>query len=213
MIQAVICNNHFVNYVIRRAVFFIALCFAAPEYLYTQNLPVQFSFKLDQPAKTSAGVYTKDSILVRTLWSAIDYKAGTHKMSWDGKDDNGHLVTDTAYVIRVLSNQVTYTWEGVLGNTSDSMTGPSVIRMFRRFEGMAILDTTAYFASGYGEGTSSAHKLNLNQPQKKTSILQSYSTDQNADFVATDGQYVYWAGYDPYKPSVSWTYATTVSRD
>src|SRR5437868_414995 len=57
-----------------------------------QNRSIPFSFHLDHAATTSAGVFKKDSTLLRTLWSNVRYGAGTHTASWDRKDDAGHLV-------------------------------------------------------------------------------------------------------------------------
>lgn len=47
-----------------------------------------FSFTLDGPYQTSAGVY-KDGRLIRTLWSNIHYPNGTYTSTWDGNDDAG----------------------------------------------------------------------------------------------------------------------------
>ena len=49
----------------------------------------KFSFKLSSKSHTSAGVYKKDSTLVRMLWSDSILNAGSHTRFWDGKDDNG----------------------------------------------------------------------------------------------------------------------------
>jgi hypothetical protein len=174
-----------------------------------------FSFELKTPAVTSAGVFRKDSTLVRTIWNNVRYPAGKHTKTWDRKDDEGRWINDTSLEVRVLSNNVQYQWEGVIGNTSDSFTGSSVIRMFNRMHGMAVAGKWAYYTAGYTEGITSCYKFNTQDPGKKFNILYSGNNDitQASEFVATDSHYVYWAGYDPFKPAVSFIFATTVSGD
>jgi len=171
---------------------------------------VPFSFTLGNAASTSAGVYNSNGILLRTLWSGIRYGAGTTSASWDGVDDSGKLVADGNYNIKVLSNNVTYTWEGVIGNTSDAFTGSTVHRAFQPMNSIAITGGTAYYTTGYNEVTSATYKFSLSVPQQKSWIL---SKGPQVNFVATDGNYVYWAGLDPFKLTVSLTYATKVSDD
>ena len=48
-----------------------------------------FTYTLGSTVHTSAGVFTMDSVLVRTLWSDSLLTAGTHYSYWDGKDDYG----------------------------------------------------------------------------------------------------------------------------
>src|SRR3954465_6368898 len=98
---------------------------------------VSFTFSLPASASTSAGVFSKDGTLQKTLWSGVTYTAGSHKVDWDGTLDDGTLAPPTSYDIRVLSNNVKYQWEGVIGNTSDAVSGPTVQRFFERLYGMA----------------------------------------------------------------------------
>lgn len=175
-----------------------------------------FNFTLSNSARTSAGVFKKDSTLVRTLWANRIYNAGSYTEYWDGKDDYGVKITspDAAYDIRVLSNNVNYTWEGVVGNTSTFNTGSGVHRgYYVSITGMAITGTTAYYCQGYSEGHSSEVKFSTLNPQVKMDIYQGKFSTMNADYVATDGISVYWAGYDAYKSSNSFVHATRVSDD
>src|SRR5437763_7390062 len=114
-----------------------------------------FSFTLNQDATTSAGVYSSEGTLIRTLWSAIRYTAGTHTSSWDGTDDEGRLAPDGNYTVRVLSNNVRYTWEGVIGNTSDSLTGSGVYHNDNWFWNFAFNGSTVYYAQDYSEAFTS----------------------------------------------------------
>ena len=191
------------------------LCFTIPYLIQCQSPDTSFSFTLRQSAKTSAGIYTSDSTLVRTLWSGVNYNAGTYKIKWDGTDDTGYILPNGNYIAKVLSNNVSYQWEGVIGNTSDSMTGSTKHRSFEIINCMTIAGNTAYCGAGYNEGHTSEFKFKLSTPQQRSSILPQNSTSQASFFTTTDGINVYWAGNDPvantgYK---NFIFATSVADD
>ncbi len=177
-----------------------------------------FTFTLSSSARTSAGVYKKDSTLVRTLWANRTYAAGTYTEYWDGKDDYGTKITspDATYNVKVLSSNVNYNWDGIIGNTSSSNTGTAVHRgYYTSMTGMAIAGNTAYFCQGYSEAYSSQAKFSTSAPQTRLD-LKGFSgklSTMNADYVVTDGTNVYWAGYDAYKTANSFVMATKVSDD
>lgn len=175
----------------------------------------KFTFTLASSASTSAGVFTTDGTLVRTLWSTVKYEAGSHTMQWDGKDDYGVNLTNPAakYEVKVLSNNINYTWAGTVGNTAKNQTGSKKFKgLFNCMRGLAIADGTAYFSTGYSEGNSSMHKLKLSDPQGKITINDARMT-LNVDYVATDGKLVYWAGVDSYAASNTMVTATKVVDD
>ena len=169
-----------------------------------------FSFTLPQRTQTSAGVFSADGRLVRTLWSGVGLAAGTYTRLWDGTDDQGHLASDGSYQVRVLSSQTQYTWEGVVGNTSDEWSGSSVLHFMSTISGMAVAGSTAYIAVGYDEGYSSQNRISTSDTGSKVEILR-----KGAQFtrVATDGVRVYWAGQDPNAPNDGFVMATTVADD
>lgn len=169
-----------------------------------------FVFKLDSKAKTSAGVYSKDGTLIRTLWSGVTYNAGTHQFAWDGIDDDGRLAANGGYMVKVLSNNVKYKWEGVIGNTSDSLSGSSVYNAIERMYGMAVSGNNAYFAVGYNEQSGSSYKFNIHSPQKKIAIL---GKGLSVRYVATDGVKVYWAGNDASVGNNWMIFGTSVAND
>ncbi|MFD1255623.1 PA14 domain-containing protein [Mucilaginibacter terrae] len=168
-----------------------------------------FKFNLQQSASTSAGVFTANGVLVRTLWSGIKYEAGTHHAVWDGTNNDGNLMPAAPYQIKVLSNNVKYTWEGVLGNTSGRFTGPTIFRGHNAIQGIAIAGNTAYYTVGYNEQGSSCQKFNTQYPQGKTT-LGSGGIESNA--VATDGKLVYWVSYE-IKTNSNFIQATSVVND
>ncbi len=107
---------------------------------------VNFSFSLSAGAKTSAGVYTSDSTLIKTLWSGVTYSSGTHNASWDGTTEmKDKWLAMALYYIKVLSNNVNAVWEGTIGNNSDSIYGGTVQRGYDRITCMAIAGNYAYY--------------------------------------------------------------------
>lgn len=141
--------------------------------------------------------------------------AGTYTKYWDGVDDRGQDVSSANYDVRVLSNNVSYTWEGVIGNSSfGTSQGNGLQRAFIRTKGMAIAGDYAYYGAGYAEGNPSQAKLALSNPQQRIDFFSKGSTDQATLFVATDGKLVYWAGYDGYNNGNNWfVFATRTSND
>lgn len=167
----------------------------------------QFSFTLNSASLTSAGIFAQDGTLIKTLWSGVQYNAGTYSQSWDGTDDEGRLVTGSDFNVRVLSSKVRYTWEGVIGNTSANFTGAAVHHAMRRMYGMTIWKNTAYYATYYNEVASSTFKFNIGDIQKKSTI---FNRGISTYFTTTDGNNVYWAGDAKHNSLV---YATTINND
>src|SRR5574343_1124861 len=142
------------------------------QFACAQNNPIPFNFQLKSASKTSAGVYKRsNNVLVRTLWNNVSYPAGTHTAYWDRVNDDGFMLTDTGYYIKVISNNVAYTWEGVVGNNSDSISGSSKIRAFQRFYSLAFAGQFGYYAVGYTEGVPSCYKFDISKPNNKINIL------------------------------------------
>ena len=175
---------------------------------------ITFSFTLASAGATSAGVYS-NGVLIRTLWSNVQYTAGAHTGTWDGTEDDGSVAPTGSYTVKVLSSNVTYTWEGVVGNTSSSYTGPTTNHAEDIIFGMAISGSTMYYATGYNEGEVSMFKASTSNPQSKTTILpgKGGAFGVSTYFVATDGTYVYWAANDPSVPANYFVFATKTSDD
>ncbi len=175
------------------------LLYIWPKITFSQSTSVPFSFSLPANARTSAGVFEKDGTLIKTLWSGINYTSGSHTEIWDGTDEDGRLVPNASYDIRVLSNNVNYNWEGVVGNTSDALSGQTVHHSFQRIHGMAFTGTTGYIANNYNEAATATFKFNISNRSK--SILY-YHRGATTNLVATDGNYVYWNRTDTNNLSV-----------
>jgi len=196
-------------------VILVAIMICLYNSVQAQVKPVRFLFNLDSASNTSAGIFSHDGRLVRTLWSAQFLTAGSHSCEWDRLDDFGHLLVDTGYHLQLLSARVKYNWEGTIGNNSDSITGSSKIRHYDRIKDMLVVGNWLYYAAGYSEGVPSSYKINLNQPNRKYNILfeGKENVDQDAEYLASDSSLVYWAGMDPFNPANYFVYATTVDSD
>lgn len=175
-----------------------------------QSTGSSFTFTLQAAGNTSAGVYNEEGVLIRTLWSNVHYDEGEHTGSWNGKDDLGVKIAVGKYNVRVLTGNVKYTWEGVVGNTSESFTGPSVIHNLRTIHDMAFNGTTGYQAVGYSEIDPPALKFNTSRPQAKQIIP---GIQLMFDFVVTDGTNVYWSACNPMAQTNTFLYVTKTSDD
>jgi hypothetical protein len=70
-----------------------------------QQFPIRF--KLDVPARVELRLLTPDADLVRTLRPAGELGAGIHVLQWDGKDEDGVLVPDEAYIPVLVARSTT----------------------------------------------------------------------------------------------------------
>ncbi len=169
-----------------------------------------FNFTLADTEMTSAGVYKTDGTLVRTLWSGVEYDAGTHTKTWDGLDDWGNRVADDDYNIKVVSNQVTYTWEGVVGNSSLSQTDTTVYRGYDSIGALAIVGSKAFFGHGYPEAGTTSGRFDVDAPNSSRTPIHEKGGD--TWYVAADATNVYWAGQD-YNNYYTYIWSTKVSDD
>lgn len=187
-------------------------CCSSTIKVLSQNLSAvkSSSYTLESRSSTSAGVYKADGTLVRTLWSGVVKEAGTYQVDWDGTDDFQQQLPVDNYVIKVLSNNVQYTWQGTIGNSSKDQVGPNIHRSLEPANNIAIAGNSAYYTVGYDEKTPSHFQFNLNAPQVKLNSFEGYG-NQTTNYVCTDGTNVYWTGWDNYQDEYSWVYATKVS--
>ncbi len=168
------------------------------------------SYTLESRSSTSAGVYKPDGTLVRTLWSGVIKEAGTYQAEWDGTDDFQQQLPVDNYNIKVISNNVQYSWQGTIGNSSKEQVGPNIHRSLEPPNNIAIAGDNAYYAVGYAEKTPSHFQFALDAPQVKLNSFDGYG-NQTTHYVCTDGTNLYWTGWDNYQDEYSWAYATKVS--
>ncbi len=173
-----------------------------------------FSYKLDAASMTSAGIYDSKGVLIRTLWAQQKNGAGTHTASWDGLDDEGKEVSEASYSWKVLTNNVKYTWQGIIGNTSDSMSGTTKHKGYQPITTMCFAGSTAYYGVAYNEALTMTYKFDTSHVGQRKAIQPiPFGTSPSVIRNCTDGNYVYWLGVDSYAPNNSFVYATKVSDD
>jgi hypothetical protein len=175
----------------------------------------KFTFKIATSANTSAGIFRDDSILVRTLWNNVYYSAGTYTSTWDGKDDNGVTVTSAAtnFDVKIVTSNVKYQWQGVIGNSSRVQTGSGVHRgYYHCMRGLVFTNGYGYYCRGYAEGAPSIAKFNIADPQYKIDFAK---TNQPGDisYVATDDITIYWAVQDASAKNNTLVFGSKVSND
>ncbi len=165
----------------------------------TSATSTAFTFTLDGPCKTSAGVYTTNGTLVRTLWSKIRYyAAGTYTTNWNGLDDNGNPVASGTYQIKLLEHNTEYVWDGAIGNTSTAISGPTVHHGFYPIHAMAISGTNAFYSSGYDEGHYAFRSFVTTSPQQVVANwgpggVVGNPQDASWNYCAADSNWVYFA--------------------
>ena len=155
-----------------------------------------FTFILEEPCKTSAGVFAPNGTLIRTLWSKVRYPAGTNSAVWDGLDDCSNVVAAGLYQIKVLQHNTEYVWDGAIGNTSDAVSGPTVHNGFYPMCDMTIAGTNGYYVSGYNEGGYDFRGFWTTDPQQvvvrwSPDNAPANTSDRNWNWTATDGNWVY----------------------
>jgi len=167
-----------------------------------------FSFTLDEPCKTSAGVFKPDGTLVRTLWSKVRYyNAGTYTAVWDGKDDNTNPLPAGQYQIKLLQHNTEYVWDGAVGNSSPMQYGNTVHAGFHFLHDMAISGTNMFFVRGYDEGKlpftaayttsptvcAAAWFYEVTSAGGTPTLTPVNIYDRNWDVVCSDGNWIYCA--------------------
>jgi len=173
----------------------------------TATVSNNFNFTLSASANTSAGVYNSTSVLVRTLWSGVRYDAGCYTGQWDNLLDDGTPAPLGNYTVKVLTNNVQYTWEGVIGNTSASLF-QNVYRSYGGNTGLAFAAGKGFFGQGFYEGGTNSRYFNLNGIQACLDV-EGAGHGINIDN-CTDGVNVYWLVNDQYQNS-HFIYATKAS--
>jgi hypothetical protein len=192
-----------------------AIRFTLPDGSLTDG---SFAYSVPVGYRSSAGIFTADSTLIRTLWSGVvSVSSSPLTYTWDGLDDAGGVVPAGSYFARVLVNNVQYSYEGAIGNTSvtsGSKTG--IHKGYQFIRGMVEVGNYIYFCQHYAEGPPSPAKFLKSAPQVKIEYLPT-GTNQATEYICSDGTNVYYGGYDLFSPGGNgkntWVFATRVSDD
>ncbi len=154
---------------------------------------MSFSFSLTATRTTSAGVYSSDGTLVRTLWRGQPYDAGTHAAAWDQRNDQGVMMPAGQYTVKVAHHAVQYVWEGAIGNTSARAGAAVLHHSYRGPTSFASIPGGMLYAVGYNEGQSAVNGFTLGNIQLNQSAVRIVSSFVSPDMIAADAQRVYWA--------------------
>src|SRR5215471_18821563 len=156
---------------------------------------------------SSAGVYDSTGMLVRTLWNAVDNAPGEANpaAAWDGLLDDRSVAPAGNYTVKVLTHACTYTWEGVVGNTSPNHGNPYVtlpfwnqtihnedIAQYHNYAcsivDMAITDAgEMYFTTSYDERWNPQHVMTMADLTTSDYIGAYRSALSTCTFCCTDG--------------------------
>jgi len=189
--------------------------------VHAQASGIAFTFTLPHAYITSAGVYDSSGHLVRHLWQKRVFPQGTDSASWDGKSDAGVSLSGT-YTIKVLYHNMSYAWQGAIGNTSSAFTGPNRWDLDVPLSDIAATPdgVTVCTANGYSEGKPSADRFTSSTPQAPVPVVFDYGSNGHANsaldlhYVATDGHRAYYAnagtGWD-ISTQTTYVFATNLS--
>ncbi len=167
------------------------------------------------PAKQmSAGLFGADGRLLRTLWSGRSAPAaGEVEVWWDGELDehvDPSACDSPGCEIRLIASNVTYTWEGLIGNTGPS-TGPNILRSGGTGPtSLALAGNFGFVTLGYNEGQTGMKMFLASNPHQWIDIAHP---DRLTVFnhVATDGERAYFASSGAYSCCENFTF--TVALD
>lgn len=175
------------------------VCLASPTPTVTP-LPIihpyttGYQYVLPTRSTVSVGVYTADNKLIRTLRRrALEGPCTPCSHLWDGEDESGTPVQPgTPYTIKLIAYDIQYVWDGLVGNTSTSLIGPSHHAGQGFIQSLAVDGMNAFYAMGEQEGFPPVRRYNISSPQTATTVIGP-DARVNFDHVATDGARLYLA--------------------
>lgn len=170
---------------------------------------MKFTYTIPLQVQTSAGVYDSTGGLIRTLWSNQVRQPGTFTYAWNGLDDLGNQAPAGNYTIKVLRNNVTYTWDGPIGNTGNSWTSdtnnwtgfglPPFIKL-------CFVDGTGWIADAESEGQYNLGWLDSHNPNSPHILNPNYLNQViNFSDCATDGTNMYMMNEGGAFATITWT--------
>lgn len=163
---------------------------AADPAVARRSEALAFSFDLPAARTTSAGVYAADGTLVRTLWRGERLGAGRLSRRWDHRYDNGTLAPAGAYTVRLIHHDLSYRWDGVVGNTSVGY-GAVPHRSYQPPTALTLDGTQLHFGVGYNEGQPVIQGFDTRQPQKPAPRVGRTDPFIGVGLLASDGTRLY----------------------
>lgn len=164
------------------------------------NNSISFSFNIPaglQDTRTSAAVFNSNGALVKTLWGNVSYPPGNYSQTWDGSmDGSGAATIGGSYSIRLLMNNVTYTYDGHFESTSDEWYYQLDSNDRCGWQGglpkVAFAGNVGWKACGYAEGALNIQLFNSSTPNSPYPAGPFFGNQYiGASDIATDSQWVY----------------------
>ena len=85
-----------------------------------KSYAIDFRFNLKKNSLTSAGIFSSEGKLIKTLWSMKELNKGEHTEIWDGKNKYGESVSPGIYELKVAINESIYKNILPIGNSGES---------------------------------------------------------------------------------------------
>lgn len=165
------------------------------EVLKPQGL--KFTYSVEKDCVTSAGVYDENNRLIRTLWSGEKTAAGEHEGIWDGKDDNGYLAESKKYSVKVMSNNVSYNFDTIIGNNSEWESDDTKFHGGSFIGDMVCVDGKMYYTQPYQEGIKTGVFFRTSNPHISCNTERFGVGNQTSRRVASDGKLLYYGNTEP----------------
>lgn len=178
--------------------------------------PPAGSYSLASGVKSSAAIYDASGVMQRTLWSGIAKAAGNYTLQasqWDGNlDDLTTTSGSGTYSLVEVKNKIQAEWEGVIGNTSDTLTGEHVHKSYLPIYDMCVAGNIGFACTDFAERSGSTFAIDLNNPQKKYILLpEDAQVQQSTNRVCTDGTRLYMGGLESQNNNQSYVAAINIS--
>ena len=158
---------------------------------------VKFTYSIDEDAAVSAGVYDNNNRLIRTLWSVEKKSAGTYDGFWDGKDDDGDLLENGTYTVKVMSNNVSYNFDTIIGNNTEWESDDTKFHGGSFIGDMVRVDDKMYYTQPYQEGIKTGAFFRISNPHVSCNTERFGSAAQTNRRVASDGKLIYFGNTEP----------------
>jgi hypothetical protein len=174
------------------------LLFASLGEAQTNSITFSFTIPPGSPdTATSAAVLDSAGVMVRTLWGNRSYPPGTYSGTWDGKlDVSASSMPGNKYTIKLLADNVSYTYDGEVLTTNRDWYGPNrwgwQCGWTQGFPKLAFSAARGWMMCGYNEGSMNFVTFDKNNPNYPTKPHPYYANGNHGEYdVATDNQWVY----------------------
>jgi hypothetical protein len=167
------------------------------------------------PVISSAGVFDSTGNLVRTLWAAQtnDPRVNNPAAAWNGLLDNGTVAPTGTYTIQMLNHNVSYVWEGTIGNTSPDHTGLSSYHNYAT----TVRDMTVtnageiYFCHGYDERYNTMHVITPPSSIQAAQYIRGIRDPSNDPISIDSDENVCYINRWPQSGNFSWVWGVSTA--